>query len=91
MMAQPSENWGVFKQIFADQWDEFQHADQCYHTPYYDGLVAKMLACGNPEKMGYIAYRCLHCGQGKHRVSMSCKRPEACRVPKSPSTTGSAR
>jgi len=25
-----------------------------------------MLACGNPEKMGYVEYRCLQCGQGKH-------------------------
>ena len=40
---------------------------------YYDGLVAKMLACGNPEQMGYIEYRCLQCGQGTHRVAMSCK------------------
>jgi len=32
-----------------------------------------MLGCGNPEKIGYIAYRCLHCGQGQHRVAMSCK------------------
>ena len=40
---------------------------------YYDDLVAKMLACGHPEKMGYLEYRCLHCGQGKHLVSMSCK------------------
>ena len=32
-----------------------------------------MLACGNPEKMGYVEYRCLHCGQGKHLVAMSCK------------------
>ena len=32
-----------------------------------------MLACGNPEKMGYVAYRCLRCGQGTHRVAMSCK------------------
>ena len=23
--------------------------------------------------MGYIEYRCLHCGQGKHLVAMSCK------------------
>jgi hypothetical protein len=34
---------------------------------------AKMLECGNPEKIGYIAYRCLHCGQGQHRVAMNCK------------------
>src|SRR6266446_5772986 len=32
-----------------------------------------MLACGNPEKIGYSEYRCLHCGQGKHLVAMSCK------------------
>ena len=32
-----------------------------------------MLACGNPHQMGYVEYRCLHCGQGKHLVSMSCK------------------
>src|SRR5919204_4648119 len=32
-----------------------------------------MLACGNPEKIGYIEYRCLHCGQGQHLVAMSCK------------------
>jgi hypothetical protein len=31
-----------------------------------------MLDCGNPEKMGYVEYRCLHCGLGKHLVSMSC-------------------
>ena len=35
--------------------------------------MAKMLACGHPEQMGSIAYRCLHCGQGKHLVAMSCK------------------
>ncbi len=23
--------------------------------------------------MGYLAYRCLHCGQGTHRVAMRCK------------------
>jgi hypothetical protein len=32
-----------------------------------------MLDCGNPAQMGYVAYRCLHCGQGKHLVAMSCK------------------
>src|SRR5438128_10239230 len=32
-----------------------------------------MLACGNPDRMGYVEYRCLQCGQGTHRVAMSCK------------------
>jgi Putative transposase/Transposase zinc-binding domain len=73
MMAQAAGDWSVFKQIFADHWDEFQHAHPRYQTDYYDSLVAKMLGCGNPDKMGYIDYRCLQCGQGKHQVSMSCK------------------
>jgi hypothetical protein len=73
MLAAPSRDWSVFKQIFADHWEPFQHAHSRYQTPYYAGLVAKMLACGTPEKIGYIEYRCLHCGQGKHLVAMSCK------------------
>ena len=73
MMAQLSRDWSVFKQIFFDHWEPFKHAHPRYQTAYYDGLVAKMLDCGNPEKMGYVAYRCLQCGQGKHLVAMSCK------------------
>lgn len=73
MIAAPSRDWSVFKQIFAEHWDAFQHAHPRYQTSYYDGLVAKMLGCGNPEQMGYIEYRCQQCGQGKHLVSMSCK------------------
>jgi hypothetical protein len=73
MLTQASGDWSVFKQIFADHWEGFKHAHPRYQTTYYDDLVAKMLACGNPDQMGYVEYRCLHCGQGKHRVSMSCK------------------
>ena len=72
MLAAPSQDWSVFQQIFADHW-EVQHAHRRYQTPYYDELVSKMLDCGNPAKMGDVEYRCLHCGQGKHRVAMSCK------------------
>jgi len=73
IMAEPSRDWNVFKQIFAEHWDGFKHAHPRYQTSYYDDLVTKMLGCGNPDRMGYIEYRCLHCGQGKHLVSMSCK------------------
>ena len=73
MTAEPSRDWNVFKQIFVDHWDAFQQAHPRYQTAYYDELVAKMLGCGNPDKMGYTEYRCFHCGQGKHLVSMSCK------------------
>jgi Putative transposase/Transposase zinc-binding domain len=73
MLTAPARDWNVFKQIFADHWDAFRQAHARYQTPYYDELVAKMLACGNPKRMGYVEYRCLHCGQGQHVVSMSCK------------------
>jgi hypothetical protein len=73
MLVQPFGDWSVFKQIFSDRWELFQRAHPRYQTSYYDGLVAKMLGGGNPEQMGYVEYRCLHCGQGKHLVSMSCK------------------
>ena len=73
MLAAPTRDWNIFKQIFADHWDGFTHAHPRYQTAYYHDLVAKMLACGNPDKMGSIEYRCLHCGQGTHLVSMSCK------------------
>ena len=73
MIAAPARDWSVFKQIFAEHWNAFQHAHPRYQTLYYDGLVAKRLECGNPEKMGDIEYRGHQCGQGKHLVSMSCK------------------
>jgi hypothetical protein len=73
MLASPSRDWSVFQQIFADHWEAFQHAHPRSQTPYYNDLVGKMLACGNPAQMGYVEYRCLHWGQGKHRVAMSCK------------------
>jgi len=52
MLAQPSRDWNVFKQIFADHCDGFTHAHPRYRTVYYDGQEAQRLACGNPEKMG---------------------------------------
>jgi len=73
MLAAPSQDWNLFKQIFAEPWDGFTRLYPRYHTPYYESLVKKMLGCGNPEKRGYIEYRCLHCGQGKHLVAMRCK------------------
>jgi hypothetical protein len=73
MLAAPTRDWSVFQQIFADHWTAFQQAHPRYQTPYYDELVRKMLDCGNPAQMGSVEYRCLHCGQGQHLVSMSCK------------------
>src|SRR5262247_2900074 len=73
MLAAPSQAWNIFKQIFVEHWDGFTRVYPRYHTRYYDGLVDKMLRCGHPDKIGYIEYRCLQCGQGRHLVAMSCK------------------
>jgi len=73
MTAEAPPAWNIFKQIFAEHWDGFKRVHPRYQTLYYDGLVDKMLGCGDPEKMGSIAYRCLHCGEGTHRVAMSCQ------------------
>ncbi len=73
MTATTLPAWSVFKQIFADHWDGFKRVYPRYDRRYYDGLVHKMLGCGDPDKMGYIEYRCLQCGEGTHRVAMSCK------------------
>jgi hypothetical protein len=73
MLTAPSRAWSVFQQICADHCEAFQHAHPRYQTPYDDGLVAKRRAGGHPEKIGDSEYRCLHGGQGTHRVAMSCK------------------
>jgi hypothetical protein len=73
MRAEPLQDWNIFQQIFVEHWDGFKHVYPRYNTRYYDRLVDKMLGCGNPDKMGYKEYRCLQCGEGKHRVAMSCK------------------
>src|SRR5499426_3291713 len=73
MYAEVTPGWNVFKQIFTEHWEGFKPFRPRYNTPYYDDLVDKMLRCGNPDQIGYIEYRCQQCGQGKHRVAMSCK------------------
>jgi hypothetical protein len=73
MLATPVRAWRVFQQIFAEHWEAFQQAHVRYQTPYYAGLVAKMLACGQPAQIGYSAYRCLDGGQGTHVVALRGK------------------
>jgi Putative transposase/Transposase zinc-binding domain len=73
LLTAPSRDWSVCQQLVADHWEALQHTQPRYQTPYDDGRVAQRLACGNPEKIGDIAYRCLPCGQGKQRVAMSCQ------------------
>ena len=54
MNTETTPGWNIFKQIFHDHWDEFKQFNPRYGTAYYDELVNKMLACGNPEKIGHI-------------------------------------
>lgn len=62
----------TFKQIFVDHWDAFKRAYPRYDTPHIDDVVQKMLACGDPEKMGFVQYRCTNCGQTR-RIAFTCK------------------
>ena len=55
MLAAPTRDWNIFKQIFADHWDGFTHAHRRYQTASDHDLVSKMLACGHPDQMGSIA------------------------------------
>jgi len=73
MDAKDRPDWNTYKQIFADHWEGFKQAHSRYNTEYYESLVNKMLSCGDTEQMGYIEYKCLYCGCGKRKVSMSCK------------------
>jgi hypothetical protein len=82
MAAEVIVGWNVFKEVFPEHWEGFKQFRPRYDTPYYDDLVDKMLRCGNPEQMGSIEDRCLHCGQGKHLVSMSCKSSRCLRCAK---------
>lgn len=52
MRAVPPWDGRVFQQIFAEPWEAFQQAHTRYQTPYYDELVAKRRACGQPPQIG---------------------------------------
>src|SRR6266568_3305896 len=72
MLVQPSGDWSIFKQIFADHWEAFQHAHPRYQPSYYEGLVAKMLDCGNPAKMGRVPGVCGECSGTSLDPSAPC-------------------
>jgi hypothetical protein len=60
----------VFKQIFRDHWEGFREENPGYGD-YHDGVIKKMLGCGDVAN-GFMAYRCLDCGEMK-KVPFSCK------------------
>ncbi len=62
----------TFKQIFRDHWDAFKARYPTFDTPDHNTAVQKMLDCGDPEKMGYVQYRCPFCGETR-RIAFTCK------------------
>ena len=62
----------TFKQIFYDHWDEFKQDHPRFDCPDYNDSVQKMLGCGDPDKMGYVQYRCCQCGEVR-RIAFTCK------------------
>jgi hypothetical protein len=64
--------WNVFTQICAAHWEGCKRVHPRSQTSSYDGLVEKMLGCGEPAQMGDSESRCLQGGEGIHYVSRSC-------------------
>jgi len=62
----------TFKQIFYHHWDAFKQAHTRFDSPDYNDTIQKMLDCGDPKKMGFVQYRCCHCGEIR-RVAFTCK------------------
>lgn len=60
------------KEIFRTHWDSFKEAFSRYRACRYDGVVQKMLGCGDP-KNGYATYVCSDCGVDRKKVPFSCK------------------
>ena len=70
--ARPHIDKDRFKQIFRDHWLQFKNTHPRYNTAYYDQVINKMLDCGDPQKMGYLGFRCMKCGLF-HAIAMTCK------------------
>jgi hypothetical protein len=62
----------TFKQIFHEHWDTFRKFNPHFDSPDYTETVQKMLDCGDPEKMGFVQYRCCYCGETR-RIAFTCK------------------
>ena len=62
----------TFKQIFYDHWDAFKRFRPRFDSSDYNETIQKMLNCGDPEKMGFVQYRCCNCGQIR-RIAFTCK------------------
>jgi hypothetical protein len=62
----------TFKRIFNDHWDAFKQYHPRFDNPDYNETIDKMLGCGDPDKMGFVQYRCCSCGEVR-RIAFTCK------------------
>ena len=62
----------TFKKIFRDHWESFKEVHPRYDIDDYNNVIQKMLDCGDPEKMGYVQYRCCSCGETRE-IAFTCK------------------
>jgi len=62
----------TFKRIFQEHWAGFKAVYPRFETPDYNTALQKMLDCGDPDKMGYVQYRCLACGHTRC-IAFTCK------------------
>lgn len=62
----------TFKQIFYDHWDAFKQIHPKFDCPDFNDTIQKMLDCGDPQKMGFVQYRCCYCGEIR-RIAFTCK------------------
>jgi len=62
----------TFKRIFDDHWETFKQHHPRFDNPDYNETIDKMLGCGDPDKMGFVQYRCCSCGEVR-RIAFTCK------------------
>ncbi len=62
----------TFKRIFDDHWEAFKQVHPRFDNPDYNETIDKMLGCGDPDKMGFVQYRCCSCGEVR-RIAFTCK------------------
>ncbi len=62
----------TFKKIFCEHWDTFKQTHTRFDSLDYNNTIQKMLDCGDPEKMGFVQYRCCYCGEIR-RIAFTCK------------------
>lgn len=63
----------TIRQIFADHWDKVLAKHKAQIPDYVITTVNKMLACRDPEKLGYAKYNCPDHPEEFRVVPHSCK------------------